>query len=229
MFEDGRLELYDDQRQAVVPHWSDAGVTYPRDRKPPKVVWQGPAGSLNVDQNQLLAKYDAIMAVDTGWDTIGEEVIAITTMVMVGNIVIDPPRWSADVHFQTAFEFHGATEPPEIVGWCEAIRRLEATPEIAGRVAIVVDSELDALHDFNSRKRALMGELFLPESVELIYASAERGTTENIGNAAIAQCDKAAKELLKIIKAGDISEPLVPVEGQPFRAYRCWIPPAAKR
>ena len=65
-------------------------------------------------------------------------------------------------------------------------------------VAIVVDSELGALQQYNKREKPLVQDIYLPPGFTLVYASADSGM-EFIANQLIRICDKCAGEVLSCI------------------------------
>lgn len=85
---------------------------------------------------------------------------------------------------------------PEPQAWKRLIEHL--LPLVSAKVAIVVDSELGDLPLFNSRKLPICGSFFLPENVQLIYASSERDSASPL-NRAIKICDADASRILKIL------------------------------
>lgn len=72
------------------------------------------------------------------------------------------------------------------------------SPRICGKIAIVVDSELGNLPLYNTRKIPLLGDKFLPDNVELIYASAERDANSPL-NKVIRTCESDAKSLIETL------------------------------
>lgn len=227
LLEDGSLIFYDENGQAVVPSSVEVGAVHPREHKAPKALWRAKATShrIQTDQNRLLADYDVVMAVDTNTETIDGVQVSMTACVLVRNFVLGPSLWAAQLIPQDAFEFHDSTEAPEIIGWCDAIQRLQDTQALRGRMAIIVDSELGLLPEFNARSRPLMSTFYVPENMTLVYASAERATTDFVGNAAIAECNKTATLLLRRVKTRDGYVTAMPVENRAYRRCQYWIGP----
>jgi hypothetical protein len=98
-------------------------------------------------------------------------------------------------------------------------------------VAMIVDSEMDRLPNFNNGTESLVGDFTVPPGYTLIYASAERGTTENAANLAISHCDKWATQVLKIIQGMPAIGPWGPetpgasrIESPWFSRGRLWDP-----
>lgn len=226
---DGVVVVYGEDGKSVQPEHVQLGAAYDRSKGPKTLIRaSGLPGNMQVDPNKALAGFDFAIAVDTNTETVGELKVSMTVAAMVRNIRIERDRWSAQLIQQDAFEFHDATEPPEIIGWCDVIRRVQGCAAVSGRVALIVDSDLGRHQDFSKRRKPLLGDFYLPDNMVLVYASSERGR-EYIANTAIADCDKTAKGLLQWVKSGGITVAPVRAENAPYRCYRYWRAPGQGR
>lgn len=81
----------------------------------------------------------------------------------------------------------------EIQGWLAAIAFIEATQSLGvGRRALVVDAHLQDLQHYSSRARPLVGDTYLPDQWQLLYASSDAGTQEYLPNVMIARAHRNA-------------------------------------
>jgi hypothetical protein len=62
---------------------------------------------------------------------------------------------------------------------------------------MVVDSDLGLLDEFNRRRSPLIGSEYLLGCVELLYGSADTGSSELIPNKLIKEADKLSAKILK--------------------------------
>ena len=128
----------------------------------------------HIDPDKALLMHDIVIAVDT--NTINDtSVTAIAQMCFTGetNGVIDVN--------------------------CKVINAVYSQLQNKKQnktVAIVVDSELGALQQYNKREKPLVQGFYLPPGFTLVYASADTGM-EFIANQLIRICDKCASEVLK--------------------------------
>jgi hypothetical protein len=84
----------------------------------------------------------------------------------------------------------------ETLAWKRLIEYL--SPKIKGMIALVVDSELGDIPNFNNRVKPIRSDFFLPKNTQLIYASSERDLSSPL-NKAISICDADATKILNII------------------------------
>ena len=93
---------------------------------------------------------------------------------------------------------------PEVVGWHLFFKHILPLVEVSSerRLGFVVDSELGKHQSINSRQMPYYQDFYLPENVDLIYASSDTGT--DAPNGLIKACDKASRELFVQIESGVI-------------------------
>lgn len=145
----------------------------------------------HIDPDKALLTHDIVLAVDT--NTINDtSVTAIAQMCFTGEtngvIAVNCKVWDN-------------TEVPkaEVHAWAVVINAVYSQLQNKKQnktVAIVVDSELGALQQYNKREKPLVQGFYLPPGFTLVYASADTGM-EFIANQLIRICDKYASEVLK--------------------------------
>ena len=226
--EDGTLTFYDGEGKKVDPVHIEVGWGYLRD-KGPKVLARMQALPHDIQGNvsRGLTRFDWVFAVDTNTVEIGGVRVSVAASHLLANIGVSGRQWTFTPVAQEAFEFHDATEPPERVAWWEIIQRVRTEADIrAGRLALVVDSDLGSLSDFNARRIPIVDGYHLPEGVELVYGSADGGTQEQITAAAIAECDRRATQILNRRRAlGFAAGRYFVAPGRPYSRYGYWAPP----
>lgn len=225
--EDGTFTFYDERGNKVDPVSIEVGWGYMRD-KGPKVLARMPAlpHSIQTDVSRGLLRFDWVLAVDTNTIDIEGVRVSIAAPHLVRNITFQGRVWNGTLVPQEAFEFHDASQPPERVAWWEIIQRVRAHPEIrAARLAVVVDSDLGRLSEFNARQLPIIDDYRLPEGVELLYGSADGGGQEQITAAAIAECDRRATQILNRRRVLGLPGKYFPAPGRPYSRYAYWQPP----
>jgi hypothetical protein len=222
----GELIFYDENGQPVAPRSIDIGVGYDRP-KGTKVMTRAQANPTDIliKVNDHLAGYDWIFAVDTNTKMIGAESASVTAIVLLREILTTGDRWSAKIIPQPSLEVRDAQVPPERLGWRHLLWLIKET-HIEGRVAIFVDSELGEISALNRRERELLPGFLLPENTTLFYASSDVGREELIGNKALAECNRDARNLIARIEASDSPVNDFQTNMPKFcRRYRLWEPP----
>ena|SRR5712691_4374399 len=91
------------------------------------------------------------------------------------------------------------------------------------RIAIIVDSSLDSLRDFNARAVPVIDDWFLSPNFTLLYATADAATA-TIGNRLIRTCDRNATQILELIRKEPARRNLHEAPpGAPYSHYRNWV------
>lgn len=110
---------------------------------------------------------------------------------------------------------------PELVGLIKLIGFLETTEFYKGlqRVAIIIDTELGKINEFNARKLPIFGSIFLPKRMQLTYASADVGA-ELLSNQLIRSADKSATICLEELESGRAELNSKEIEGALYSGFR---------
>lgn len=219
---DGTLTFFDENGKVVQPARIEVGAVYNRATKARKVLTRqlSEPSKIQLDPNRALSRFAFLIAVDTNTVTIDDRRVSISASVMVQDIRIDSQSWNAKLVPQDAFEFHDATDSPERIGWWDTIRRLTANPFVRPPIGLIVDSDLGSIAAINARRTPLLRQFFVPQGIELIYGCADRGTREYISNAAIADCDRVASQLLLQISKQAFTLRYSRSEGPPYTQGR---------
>jgi hypothetical protein len=128
------------------------------------------------------------------------------TCVIRGNPVFSEDGVKQGIRFRLCpyHVFKGCQESPERAAWREVI--LSEYSEKDGETRMIVDSDLNRLTAFNTRSEPIFDDFFLPDGVQLIYASADVGK-EHVVNKVLSQADRGASAMLKKIRDGEVSVP----------------------
>ncbi len=159
----------------------------------------------SVEPNNILLHPDySIFNLDTVYvaDTNTEENLSVTC-VLKGKSVFGSNGEKEGVRFRSKpylvfTDFH---IKPERRAWKQLLENNLSNND--KKTALVVDSDLDLIPKFNSREIPIVDDYFLPEGVQLIYASADVGK-EHMLNKVMSKADKAAKKMIERIKSGDL-------------------------
>ena len=91
-----------------------------------------------------------------------------------------------------------------------------------GDLAIIVDSDLGNIPDYNARKKPIIGSFYVPDKMTLVYASSDTGK-EYLANRLIAVCDTEANKLIQHIqRSPDDKSNLLTAQDLPFSHIRLW-------
>jgi hypothetical protein len=206
----------------VTPESAWHETKYPR-HKAEKVLTRVPLDptQMKVHAALALARFDALLAVDTNTKEIGAARVSAAAPVMAERI-----SEGHDLYQLEGFEFRGARFPPEHVAWYLAVKSLLNWPthSPSRRIALIVDSDLGLIPELNARRAPILGGLVLPPEFEIVYASAEV-RRESIANLLLAEADRGASAILDAVgrlsagrgnlRPGDADDP--------FETFRCWL------
>ncbi len=197
----GTFQLYDANGNLINPASAFVERSYDRP-KGPKVLSQVPVDPslpMTADPLQALLAYDVIYVIDSNTRVIREQNISVAAAILA--------RWQqrepelrlgfATMH---ALEFRDADCHPDLLALRYHLHLLGNNPTIdqAGKVAFVVDSNLDNLSAIRSGDTPVLDDCYLPSWADLIYAS--DSAQDTLVNMLLRQADKEASALLKLIE-----------------------------
>jgi hypothetical protein len=194
---DGTVRLWSGGR-VLEPDRVNVAHTHERANKSPKALSKWPANpkAIQQDPNRAAAAYDCLVAVDT--NTRKSDGTSVAVAVMVTQVQLGHPTWSARVAVQTPLELRGVRGAPERIGWFHFIAGIIKSPEYrSGKTfGIVVDSFLGEHDAINRRISPFVGTVMLPERLTFLYASADRDP-EVLPNKLLQLCDKIATHIIE--------------------------------
>jgi hypothetical protein len=167
--------------------------------KPRKMVHvsNSPNDQTWIDSNHQLLSYDHLIAVDTNTNHCHGSTVSITAAyhVMPENHENGVAQCRAAVI--ALIEFWNVVEKPENLGWYEVLQAIAAHPvQFAGKVGLIVDSDLGNHQAFNKREMPIFGDFYLPENVTIVYAS-DKGGAEHLSTKMIKYCHDLASDTFK--------------------------------
>ncbi len=195
-----------------------------RDSGKDKIISQTPCeedkGYLNHFES-LVNNIDFLFAVDTNTVEINKERISFSACFFT------PKPLSADeniIRFLPfiAFEINdiNLNVNPECIGWYLLINCIvsQKAYNFNQRIGIAVDSELGKLKNINSLKEPYYNKYYLPEKIQLLYAS-DKGK-KYLANEMISCCHKAAKGIEEFYRKNDIKSNIQENGDCNFRGFR---------
>ena len=185
------------------------GRGYIQDSGKYKQTLSVPVESLHISDvlYEQLLQFDLLYAIDSNKVTIGTQDFVASCAVHISLEYAGHNIWKSGVFTRLPTRISIPTEKnPEPQAWRRLIEYI--SPLTVGKVGIVVDSELGKFPLFNSRNIPICENFFLPENVQLIYASSERDLASPL-NKAIRTCDVDASKILKILSENFTSDELV--------------------
>jgi SEC-C motif-containing protein len=194
-------------------------------KKGPKVLNKTPLNSndLIIDPNIVLQNFDRIFAMDTNTKTKNGSIISVGCVVLCKFSNHNEMLFAefAPIH---CFEFRNVKNRVENVAWMKAFQLMTATPHHYNfsKIGFIVDSDLGSIPAYNNRTKAIYSDYYLPQNIELIYASADVGK-EYLANKLISLCDKEATKLLESILSDKVTnDNLHQVSNEPYTHFRFW-------
>ncbi|MBL0200397.1 MAG: hypothetical protein IPP81_09565 [Chitinophagaceae bacterium] len=137
---------------------------------------------------QKINRYNHIFAIDTNTKLISNILFPIATKISVGvgvKLEIETNSFVVATIEHPFLASHNS-DKPENENWMNLIDVLKDLYLPTDKIGIVVDSDLGNIDEFNSRKKTIFKDYFLPESFELIFASDK--VNDNIFNQMIRRC-----------------------------------------
>ena len=217
------IEFIGKDGQVLIPSYAAVGSGYQRESGKFKSTSQVAVDPRTLADNfpYWLERYDRIFAVDTNTVDLSGRILSVTCSVRAEIEFVDNV-WNGKVELLDALVALGPKLKPEIGGWLDVIERINLDPAL--KVGLVVDSELGDIPRYNLRTTPLAPGIYLPENVELIYASSERDKTLPF-NFLIAKCDADAKLLIgKILADQTRLQALKSSDTSNFESHFYWAP-----
>lgn len=183
-------------------------VSYDGEKKEKVILSQPISTQEEILINPLyeMLQYDLIVVIDTNYKIINLKKYASTCW-----LICEKVKASGNCYHITTYEYNWIAtgeDKPENVMYANIIDKIDAhrnKKKLLSRIAVVVDSDLDKVHGFNSRLEPIYANYFLPEAFKMFYASAERGTTEYFENSLMHTCDKEAEDSLNNFIQSELS------------------------
>jgi len=222
---DGTIEYFDNG-VPFKPKKVYFEVGYDRDKKN-KVI-----NKIVVDPNKVsvnpyvsLKRFDFIYAIDTNTKVVNNKVISVSSIILCTLEFGKGDILNIQYEFKPSLEFWNIKHHPENVAWMKLIQTIIQIPtyDPNWKIGIVVDSDLGNLPAYNARTIPIYSDFYLPENFELMYASAEVGTSDHLVNSLIGLCEHMAKFILKKLSLKEIPNTgLIEILNEPFTHCRVW-------
>jgi hypothetical protein len=183
------------------PLIADTRLEFKRDRdnKEPKILHTSTSATSDTwfSTNHQLLSYDHLIAIDTNTNQLNGSSVSITAAYHVIPKSRNPENVFCKARVLALIEFWNVVEKPENLGWWQTLQALADHPfEYAGKIGLIVDSDLGNHQAFNDRTLPIFSDFFLPENVTIIYGS-DKGGGEHLSTKMIKYCHDLASELYK--------------------------------
>ncbi|MCV9928690.1 hypothetical protein OIU83_13555 [Flavobacterium sp. LS1R49] len=151
---------------------------------------------LEFDDERLNKRYNMVFACDTNTKFIGDKKVCVGCLSILGTsnsgVSIIPIR-------AIAFSINDLNNiNPERVSWKYFLKYVNNDKYKESKICFFVDSELGKLDQINRALESVFDDYFLPQNIDLSYASSDSGR-EYVGNKLLSCSDNAAKELLNFL------------------------------
>ncbi len=228
-FLNGNVELQIDGVPSI-PLAAYLKTSHDREKKDPKPVNQIPLDPNKIITNSdyALKKYDAIFAIDTNTDFPKKlpNVSISCCLATRLDLIYDKDKPSTQQYAIKYFlEFRNIQDKAENIAWMTFIQLLiSETPDFYQlKIGLIVDSDLGNIPAFNNQSLPIFADFYLPQNIELIYASADK-PKDGLVNLFISICDKEAKKFLNhVAKKYLPDQHLNGYTDAPFTHFGIWM------
>ena len=201
--------------------------TYDRKNGKEKVITEGLVldGQCFINPDFPILNFEHLIAVDTNTTMIDGEKVSIAAVAYSKQLDKTGEEVALSVpQLVSSYEYRNIEGNEERLVWKEIIEAMERADQYkAGKVALIVDSDLGNHSKYNQRELPIYDDFFLPERVTLLYGSADTGM-EIMANRMIRFCDKRAAYIMNALKNGFDAGEDGKVEGRPYSHFRQWFP-----
>ena len=197
------FELLNSKGEISEKHLVSICDTYHREGKLPKVLRevQNPTGGVVKIQKRTVA-CDRYFAIDTNYKSFGNNYLCATASLCIDQHIDHEKgliKGDQIKIFSVPRIVFLATpgSKPERYGWMKVVDGLLRFDGFNRdwSYGMIVDSDLDDAPKINAREEPIFGDLYLPENITLMYASADVGR-ESLINKLIRATDRVAKSSL---------------------------------
>lgn len=183
-------------------------LSYDRTKKP-KIISRIPQrpGRISFESDTALREnFDALCAIDTNTITHLGKTVSVVGVLLFRFVFISGKNgledyWKTNTVF--CIEITNPKFNPEKLGWVTALEILMREHKIRAeeRTGIITDHDLGNINALNSRKIPIIENIYIPQRMQFIYASADVGK-ENIANRMLSAADSVASQCLHALKNG---------------------------
>tara|TARA_R110002167_G_scaffold159918_1_gene355642 strand:- start:861 stop:1625 length:765 start_codon:yes stop_codon:yes gene_type:complete len=172
-----------------------------RDNKEQKILHASSSASEEVwfSSNHQLLSYDHLIAIDTNTNPnpTADFRVSITAAYHLIPRHKNYEQAACHARILALIELWNVVEKPENVGWWQILQALAGHPiTYAGKIGLIVDSDLGNHQAFNDRSLPIIGDYYLPDNVSIIYGS-DKGGAEHLSTKMIKYCHDLAADVYK--------------------------------
>ncbi|MFT6910194.1 MAG: hypothetical protein ACJAS1_006922 [Oleiphilaceae bacterium] len=147
------------------------------------------------DSNHQLLSYDHLIAVDTNTRYLNDSTVSITAAYHLIPEIHQKGIARCRAAVLAILELWNVVGKPENMGWYQILSAISAYPDqYAGKIALIVDSDLGNHQCFNNRELPIFDDFYLPKNVTIVYAS-DKGGAKYISSKMIKYCHDLASDL----------------------------------
>lgn len=176
---------------------ANSELYYEREFKPKIITRSAFPCPLYGNASLSLRKYSHLCVVDTNSRRLHDRILSVS-FLFLGHWNHAEDGIKFNFYPYLYMDFMDCDEKPERFAWREVIRLLVNGPDYADNhntFGIIVDSDLNAISAINNREESVYSHFFMPERIELVYATADKADT--VQNAMVRECDKYATQRIK--------------------------------
>lgn len=147
---------------------------------------------------EVFNKFDSVIAIDTNKLQSNSQEFYLGAAFQFK--FVPENEFPIDSYLIKLLQLEQNTEKPENCNWKNLIEFIVHHKQFneKTRIALIVDSDLRDIPDYNKRTKPIYREFILPENFTLIYATSDK--KESIINIMIRLCDTFLKKLAKELK-----------------------------
>lgn len=195
---DGDFEL-NANGQKIPPSQINSQFYYDRESKRKIITSSESSYPPFTNASLILRNYNFLCVIDTNTRKINNRTISVS-VIFLGQWINAEKYAEFEFWPELYMDFMDCTDKPERYAWHKFIQLIEKGTDYNGinTFGIIVDSDLGEIPSINQGVIPVYEQYYLPDQMELIYASADKSGT--VQNAMIKKCDQFAAQRLNRFK-----------------------------
>jgi hypothetical protein len=193
--------LVSETKKSLLSEGTKLQTGYFRKSGKPKILSEIPSnGEHYTDIIKQIKKFDKIYAIDTNNRILSNGIKSVGIAFEIYGIPTNNGYEFHHIPVDYPFLITEETNKPENYNWRKLIELIEKVKKYSKdiEIAIIVDSDLGSIPDYNSRKEPIIDDYYLPKNYQLIFAS--DSASHSFLNTAIKKCHKFANKVIGLIE-----------------------------
>ncbi|SHJ15282.1 YecA family protein [Propionispora hippei] len=188
--------LFDRDKKVIEPVWTNFRRSYERHNKSEKTLTEVPLRTPKFLFNEVdhLCQYNILFALDANTKIHNERKISAATFIQC---ILEKQIDSVLASYQIVHQHYwlDLEENAEKIALCDLVHNINIREGNKVLVGIVTDCDYGNLSKLNAGEIPILGDIYLPANIKLIYASSDTGK-EALSNQLVSECDKESNIII---------------------------------